>query len=160
MSMLVHLADEKKAKSILRSGIKPGKYMGGVYCMPVLPHFYITHQWLRELKSNGVKTIVAVYFKVDDLELVYAGRYNKPHGKINLGKAVREIMDLEDPLGYELIITRKIESSEILRIKNLPQNIGWRYMPNSHDVKPCTCEFCIRGTIRAGRLRTKREEEK
>ncbi len=156
MPTLVHLADEKKAKMILKSGLKPGKYTG-IYCMPVLQNFYVTHQWLRELKSSGVKTIVGIYFKIDPSEMVYAGKYGEKHKHITLGKAIADIMSLEDPLGYELIIDRKIESKEISRIKQLPQTVGWRYMPDSHNRKPCICEFCLRGTIKGARLRKKAE---
>ena len=67
-------------------------------------------------------------------------------------------MALEDPLGYELIIDRKIEPNEIKKARHLPQLIGWRYMPDSHTKKPCICEYCTRGTIKGNRLRKKAEE--
>lgn len=153
MPTLVHLADEKRAKMILKLGVKPWKYSKGIYCMPVLPNFYVSHQWLRELKSSGVKTIVGIYFKIDSSEMVYAGKYGNQHKHIPLGKAIAEIMSMGDPLGYELIIDRKIEASEITRIKQLPQTVGWRYTPDSHNKKPCLCEFCLRGTIKSAKLR-------
>ncbi|MFT3948560.1 MAG: hypothetical protein QM763_16475 [Agriterribacter sp.] len=109
MPILVHLADERDAKRILKSGIKPGKYSTGISCMPVLPDFYITHQWLRELKRNGVKTYIGVYFRLPSSQMVFAGKYNQEHKHITLGQAVKEIMGVADPLGYELIIDRKIE---------------------------------------------------
>jgi hypothetical protein len=155
MPTLIHFADEKQSKMIFKNGLKPGKNSDGIYCMPVLPNFYVTHQWLRELKSSGIKTLVGVYFKIDSDELVYAGKYGQNHRHITLGKAIAEIMGLEDPLGYELIIDRKIKASEIVKIKQLPQTIGWRYRPDSHNQKPCVCEYCIRGTIKADRLRKK-----
>jgi len=159
MPTLIHLADERRSKMILKNGLKLGKYNGGIYCMPVLPDFYVTHQWLRELKSSGIKTLIGVYFKIDSDELVYAGKYGQKHKHISLGKAIAEIMALKDPLGYELIIDRKIEAKEITKIKSLPQTIGWRYMPDSHNRKPCVCEYCIRGTIKADRLRKKNNTE-
>jgi hypothetical protein len=158
MPILVHLADEKHSKKILNGGIKIGRTRKGIYCMPVLPNFYVTHQWLRELKSSGAKTLVGVYFRVDTSELVYAGKFSKPHRHIPLGEAIKEIMTLDDPLGYELIIDRKIESVEIIKIKHLSQIIGWRYMPDSHLKKPCTCEFCTKGTIKGNRLRKKAKD--
>jgi len=129
--------------------------------MPVLPNFYVSHQWLRELKTTGVKSYIGVYFKLPSSEMVYAGRYGKPHKHITLGEAIREIMSLEDPLGYELIINRKIVPSEITKIKNLPQNIGWRYFPGSHNKKPCNCEYCLRGSIKGRKTlkRLNKEEE-
>lgn len=68
-------------------------------------------------------------------------------------------MTLEHPLGYELIIDRKIEPDEIQKIRHLPQTIGWRYMPDSHSRKPCTCEYCTRGTIKGIRLRKEEEDQ-
>lgn len=159
MPMLVHLTDEKQSKKILNAGIKSGKMLNGIYCMPVLPNFYVSHQWLRELKSGGAKTFVGVYFRLPSSEKVYAGKYNERHRHITLGEAIKEIMTLQDPLGYELIIDRKIEASEIKSIKHLPQTLGWRYMPDSHNSKPCNCEFCLRGIIKGNRLRKKFEDE-
>ena len=161
MPTLVHLADEKNAGKILKNGIKTGRYGTGLFCMPVLPNFYVSHQWLRELKRSGVRSYVGVYFKVPSLTMVYAGRYGKPHRHITVGEAIKEIMALEDPLGYELIIDRKILPGEITRIKNLPQNIGWRYFPESHNVKPCSCEYCLKGTIKGKKTfeRLKKQEE-
>ena len=157
MPTLVHLADEKDIKKILNAGIKPGKYRSGIYCMPVLPNFYVSHQWLRELKRSGAKTFACVYFKLPSSEIVFAGRYNDKHKKISLGEAIREIMSLEDPLGYELIIDRKIEPAEIVKVRSLPQKVGWRYKPGSKGLKPCSCEYCIRGLIKANRIREKFE---
>jgi len=153
MPILVHLADEKDANKILNSGLKIGKHRAGIYAMPVLSNFYVSHQWLRELKRRGVKTYVGIYFKMDSKELVYAGRYGREHKHITLSEAIKEIMHTENPLGYELIINRKIEPSEIHKIKPLPQNVGWRYQPKSHNTKPCGCEFCQRGQIKSRKLR-------
>ena len=159
MAILVHLADEKDLASIKKNGIKVGKRQRGIFCMPVLQDFYISHQWLRELKRSGTKTLIGVYFKLDSQELVYAGKYNQEHKHISLGEAIKEIMSLDDPLGYELIIDRKIEAKEIEKIRILPQKLGWRYCPTSHNEKPaCTCPVCIpTGTIRGKRLRDKIE---
>ena len=157
MPTLVHLADERKAKKILSSGLKIGKDRSGVFCMPVLPSYYITHQWLRELKRRGVRTFVGVYFKIDSSELILAGRYNEPHRHITIGQAIKEIMDLEDPLGYEIIIDRKIKPNEITGIKSLPQTIGWRYKPGSNGIRPCACSYCIKSTIKARSIRERYE---
>ncbi len=153
MPILVHLADERDAQRILKNGIKPGKYRSGIYCMPVLPDFYITHQWLRELKRNGVKTYIGVYFRVPSSQMVFAGKYNEEHKYITLGQAIGEIMHMHDPLGYELIIDRKIEPAEISKIRTLPQTIGWRYKPGSKGTKPCTCDYCIKSSIKANQIR-------
>lgn len=157
MPTLIHLADEKDAASIKQNGIKIGKFRSGIYCMPVLQNFYLSHQWLRELKRRGVKTFVGVYFKVDSKTMVFAGRYNNNHQHITIGEAIKEIQSIEDPLGYEIIIDHKIEAKAIHKIKNLPQNIGWRYQPRSNGKKPCSCEYCIKSSIKADRIRKKYE---
>ncbi|MCA6364242.1 MAG: HEAT repeat domain-containing protein [Bacteroidetes bacterium] len=159
MPFLVHLADERDAATIRKNGIKIGKYRPGVFCMPVLPNYYFTHQWLRELKRRGARTYVGVYFKLNSNEIVYAGKYNQPHKQITLGEAIKEIMSLDDPLGYELIIGRKIGTKEIDKIKILPQKTGWRYFPGSNRKKPaCACNMCIPiGSIKGKRLREKLE---
>lgn len=159
MPVLVHLADEREATSIRKNGIKIGKYRQGIFCMPVLQNFYVSHQWLRELKRSGARTYVGVYFKLDSKELVYAGKYNQEHMLITLGEAINEIMSLDDPLGYELIVERKIEAKEVDKIKFLPQKLGWRYYPSSHNKKPtCACPVCISsGSIKGKRLRDKIE---
>lgn len=159
MPTLVHLTDEKNSAKIKAAGISIGKYGAGIFAMPVLPSFYISHQWLRELKRSGARTFVGVYFKIPSSEMVYAGRYNQKHRYISLGEAVKEIMLLEDPLGYELILERKIQAKEILRIRHLPQNIGWRYFPNSHNKKPCNCEYCLRGAIKGKKTFDRLNEE-
>lgn len=159
MPTLVHLTDEKNFRNILRGGISAGRYGSGVYCMPVLPDFYITHQWLRELKRNGARSYIGVYFKLPSSELVYAGRYGKPHRHIPLGEAIKEIMELEDPLGYELIVARKIEAGEISRVRHLPQTLGWRYFPGSHNKRPCNCEYCLRGTIKGRKTLIRLDDE-
>jgi hypothetical protein len=125
----------------------------------VLPNFYISHPWLRKLKRSGAKTYIGVYFKVAFSEMVYAGRHGKPHKHTTLGDAIKEIMLLEDPLGYELIIDKKISADEISNIRNLPQTIGWRYFPESHIKKPCNCEYCLRGSIKGRKTKNRLDIE-
>jgi hypothetical protein len=155
MPTLVHLADERETSSIKKNGIKIGKFRQGIFCMPILTNFYLSHQWLRELKRSGVKTFVGVYFKMDSKTKVFAGHYNQDHRHIELGEAIKEIQTIDDPLGYEIIIDRKIEAKEIDKIKSLPQNIGWRYKPKANGLKPCGCDYCIKSTIKGNRVRQK-----
>ncbi len=155
MPTLVHLADERETSSIKKNGIKIGKHRQGIFCMPVLTNFYLSHQWLRELKRSGVKTFVGVYFKINSKTKVFAGHFNADHKHIELGEAIKEIQTIEDPLGYEIIIDRKIEAREIDKIKSLPQNIGWRYKPRANGLKPCGCDYCIKSTIKGNRIRQK-----
>ena len=153
MPTLIHLADERETASIMNAGIRPRAKGGGVYCLPVLPNFYVSHQWLRELKRWGARTYVGVYFKIHSDEMVFAGRFNEKHRLTRLGDAIKEIMSLDDPLGYELIVDRKINPTELSGIKHLPQTIGWRYSPKSHRQRPCACEYCLRGTIKGRRTK-------
>lgn len=157
MPVLVHLADERESAAVEKNGIKPGKGRQGIYCMPVTRSFYISHQWLRELKRRGVRSYVGVYFKLDSKTMVYAGKYHEKHKHITLGEAIKEITRMKDPLGYELLIDRKIESKEIESIRRLPQNMGWRYFPASHEKGiGCSCPMCLpRGEIKAKKLRDK-----
>lgn len=162
MPILVHLADKNDSKKILNAGIKPGQNRKGIFCMPVTQNFLVSHQWLRELKRSGVKNIVGVYFRLKSTEKVWAAHYNKIHKEITIGTAIKNLMQLEDPLGYEIIILRKIKASEILYIRDLPQVLGWRYKPHSQETRPyCTCPYCIPvGSIKSKKLKERLEEEK
>ncbi|MDR0871551.1 MAG: hypothetical protein LBN39_12250 [Planctomycetaceae bacterium] len=154
MPTLVHIADIKDIASIRRNGIKISKWRTGIYCAPVTPNFFISHQWLRELKRSGIRTLCAVYFRLPSDEIVFAGRYNTLHREIPLSEAMKEFNDSDNKLGYELIIQRKIMPGEILSIKSLPQNIGWRFSPESKGQPVfCTCKYCTRSQIKANRLR-------
>jgi len=154
MPTLVRLADVKEIASIRRNGIKVSKWSTGVYCMPVTPNFYVSHQWLCELKRSGQRTIWAVYFRLPSEETVLAGRYNAEHREIPLSEAMRDFNEGDQTLGYELIVLRKILPNEILSIKPLPQNVGWRVYPEAKGKLPfCTCRFCTRGRIKANRMR-------
>lgn len=54
-------------------------------------------------------------------------------------------MKADNPLGYEIIIPRTIQTEEIHRIRNIPQVLGWRYFPEAHGKAPCVCLCCERG---------------
>ena len=144
MPTLIHIADEKNAKKILTSGIRIGKYNKGIYFMPVTQDFFGSHQWIRELKRRGIKTFVGAYFKLNSDEIVWHGKYNEKHRKTTLGLGVKSFLNQEDRLGYEFFIDRKIEASEIHKVRAIPQNVGWRYFPHSHT-RPlnCACPMCI-----------------
>lgn len=162
MPVLVHLADKKNSNKILKTGIKLGKIINGIYCMPVTQNFLVSHQWLRELKRSGVKNIVGVYFRLNSAEKVWAAHYNQVHKEITIGTAIKHLLQLEDPLGYEIIILRKIEASEILYTRDLPQVLGWRYKPHSKETRPyCTCPYCIPvGSIKSKKLKDRLDAEK
>lgn len=163
MAIIVHLTSEKNVSGILRTGVKAeslrGRYQipipAGVFCMPVLPDFQISHQWLRELKRSGQKTIVGIYCRLSSEEPVWVGHYSQIHLFTTLGKAIGEILRSSNPEGYQLVVPRSLRAREIHRVKSLPQGVGWRYFPGSHREKPhCACFACIPlGSIKSKKLR-------
>jgi hypothetical protein len=83
-AMFVHLAPESRIALIRRNGIrrlrKPaGTFPGGVFAVPITRSFYLSHQWLRELKRRNQRTIMGVYFRVPDDEQVWVGHYRLVH---------------------------------------------------------------------------------
>src|SRR5215469_5278733 len=157
MAMFVHLTAEKNVKRILRNGItRLGRTCNaphGIFAMPVTRNFYVSHQWLRELRRKGQSPMVAVYFRIPDGDAVWVGHYNRSHRKMTAAKALALITKQSSPEGYEVIVPRKITESQIHRIKRLPQVLGWRYNPDSHGKKPCRCPVCLRGRYGAQKLR-------
>jgi hypothetical protein len=150
--MFVHLTHESRLKKILRVGInKLRKFQNGergLYAMPVTRNFYVSHQWLRELKRGehrGGGPIVGIYFRIPDEEIITVGHFNQAHQKMTAAQAVATISSNIPAEGFEVIIYRKISASEIHRSRELPQVIGWRYYPEAHGKKPCGCPYCQRG---------------
>jgi hypothetical protein len=148
--MFVHLTPEKHVKQILRAGIipprRPSRWLtswpGCVYAMPVTPDFYLSHQWLRELKRQGQRTICAVYFRIPDEESVWVGHYSQNHRSMTAAEAVGLILESRAVEGYEVIISRPITAGEIYRVRHLPQVVGWRYQPGAHELSTCMCIVC------------------
>ena len=165
MATFVHLTSEKNISSIKRTGIKTtikgeNGYPNGFFSQAVTPNFYISHQWLRELKRKGQKTLCGIYFRIPDNENVWVGHYNKNHVLTTAANAIRIIQNNESFLGYQVYIPRKVEKKEIIKIKYLPQNIGWRYYPEAHGKKPCGCPICIpNGEIKSRKIRQQWELE-
>lgn len=159
MPMLVHLAPENTAKAIHRAGIRaaPTTVAGvprGVFCMPMLPNYFATHQWLRELKRGGQRTIAAIDFRLHADEPALFGHYGRAHAETTVGRAIGALMEMEDSQGFEIVIPRSIRRDEILRIRALRQVIGWRHRPGSHRARPCPCRVCLpKGGIKSSRFR-------
>lgn len=158
MPILTHLTPEKAARPILRAGIRAISHgLGtpeGVFCMPILPDDFATHQWLREVKRCGQRTVVAVDFRLPSDEPAWVGHYGRPHAETTVGRAIGMLMRLADRRGFEVIVPRAIRKDEILRVRTPRQVIGWRYWPEAHGNRPCPCRACQpRGTIRSRRLR-------
>ena len=158
MAMFVHLAPESRAALIRRNGIRrlrraAGNFPGGIFAVPVTRNFYISHQWLRELKRRNEGSIIGIYFRIPDADPVWVGHYGQAHRWMSAAEAVNEFMTAEDARGWEVIIPRRIEAAEIHRFRKLPQVVGWRISPDAKGRKPCTCSYCSRGEYGAQRLR-------
>lgn len=162
MSIFVHLTSESNLGSIQKNGIKPGKIhfenvTQGIFCMPVINDFLSTHQWLREIKRFSKKNIVGVYFKIPDNELVWCGLYSEEPKQYKANEAVDTFMKVENRLGFQVVLPRKLFRKEVLRIKHLPQMLGWRYYPNAHEKKLCFCPACLgRGEFNTSKIREQR----
>lgn len=139
-----------------RSGINLG-YTGegrkGVYAMPVMPNFYASHRWLRELGRHQAGTLVAVDFVIPDDTEVLVGHYSEASVPVTATEAARVVTHAEQPLGYEVVVPRRVEAREIKRVRNVPQVVGWRSWPPAHGNRPCACEFCSRGQPGGARIR-------
>jgi hypothetical protein len=161
--LLVHIAPEPVAKRIKRSGIAARRldhpYEGCdrlVWAFPVMESFTLTHQWARELKRNGTRTLVAVTFRIPDDEPVFAHRYNAEPQRVTAAEAVALIRAMEDPRGGQIVIPRRIDADEIVRIRPLLSAFGWRYFPESKaaEGRPCDCLMCTpQGEVKAKRYR-------
>lgn len=163
MAMFVHLTPESRCERIRRNGIRrlrrtSGGFPGGVFAVPVTRNYYISHQWLRELKRRNQGSIAGIYFRIHDEEQVWVGHYNQNHRWMTSAEAVAVFMTAEDAMGWEVVIPRRITASEIHRVRTLPQIVGWRYWPGANGKPPfCTCKFCARGDYGAQRLRERKE---
>jgi hypothetical protein len=167
MAMFVHLTTEENSDAIRRSGIRrqatgletPPR---GCYAMPVVRNFFVSHQWLRELKRGRAGgPFVGVHFRIPDDQEVWVGHYGRNHGAMSASEAIATFDEAEDRMGWEVIIPRRIEASEIHRIRHLPQVLGWRYFPGSNGKPPaCTCKYCIGGTYGSNRFRAKFEQKR
>ena len=63
MVSFIHIADKKDEAAIVKNGISAAKRRKGplgVFAVPVLPNFTTTHQWARELKRRGARTLIAL----------------------------------------------------------------------------------------------------
>jgi hypothetical protein len=159
MAMFVHLTPATRVPIIRRNGIRRqrravGDLPSGVFAVPVTRNFYVSHQWLRELKRSNAGSISGVYFRIPDCERVWVGHYRQTHRWMTAAEAVGEFESAADAQGWEVVIPRRIEADELHRVRRLPQVIGWRFFPNAKGKPPfCTCRFCTRGEYGSRQLR-------
>lgn len=127
--------------------------------MPMLPDYFASHQWLRELRRGGVRNFVAVDFRVRASEPVYVGHYGRPHVVTTVGRTVRLLMNEADPRGWEFILPRAVEADEIVKVRPVSRVVGWRYQPGANGTKPCACDYCVRGLYGSRRMRDRLSPE-
>jgi len=155
MVSFIHIADKNDEASIARNGIRTAKRETGprgVYAMPVVPDYAITHQWARELKRQDVRTLICVQFRIPNDEIVLVGQYNGEKLEMTASEAAAAFLKHTGTIGFEVVVPRKIMPKEIARTYLAPRVTGWRYYPEAKGRKPCHCKFCNRGEIRAQRL--------
>jgi hypothetical protein len=161
VAMFVHLAPESQVGRIRRNGIgrlrrATGSTPRGVFAVPVTRNFYVSHQWLRELKRRGKGPIAGVYFRMPDEEQVCMGHYGRVHRWLSAAEAAAEFTASDDAMGWQVVIPRRIEADEIHRTRRLTQLLGWRYFPGAKGKPPfCTCRFCNKGEYGAAKLRAR-----
>lgn len=131
-----------------------------VYATPVLSDFQVSHQWLRELKNRGIRTIGALQLTIPDEEEVLVGRYSEEPLTVTAAQAVKIFREHKTGLGLQVLILRRIEPKEITRSYVPTQIVGWRYFPEAHGKPPfCGCDYCQRGRIKNRKIREKYEAQ-
>ncbi len=141
MALFVHCAPERLARRIRRSGLTGPP----LFCFPVLPSYTLTHQWARELRRDGrSRSTVAVTFALPDAESVEVGHFGRPRVTLPAAEAVALVRALADPLGYEVVVPRAVAPGELRRIRAVSRRVGWRYTPDEHGRRPCSCPACLR----------------
>jgi len=160
MARFIHLTDERLLNRLKKSGIR-ATFWGRdkircVYATPVLQDFQISHQWLRELKNRGIRTIGALQFKIPDDEEVLVGRYNEEPLRVTAARAAKVFREHVSGLGLQVLVLRRIEAREISGAYVPTQIVGWRYHPDAHGKPPfCGCSYCQRGLIKNRKIREK-----
>jgi hypothetical protein len=161
----VHLTPERNARGIVRSGIaarsRGQSEDSGVYCMPVLASFTLTHQWVRELRRWHPGVLVAVHVRLPDDTQVTVGKYSAGPARLSAAQAGELVRALPDPRGYEVFVPRAISAHEVHRVRRVPQGIGWRYLPGAHGRAPCACPVCLTpGTPGAAKIRRRFSQDR
>ncbi|MET8336975.1 hypothetical protein [Streptosporangium canum] len=158
MPLFTHLTSADDVRSIRRAGVRARSRdhegTAGVFCLPILPSYQLTHQWGRELRRGGRRTMVAVDFRLPDDEPVFVGHYGRAHQELPSAEAAALIAGCEDARGYEVFVPRAITAKELHRVRAVNPVTGWRYMPGVHGRFPCPCPMCIpRGQYGGAKIR-------
>jgi len=162
LATFVHLAPEKRVARIRRHGIASRSRLGlarGVLAMPVVRSYYVSHQWLRELRRCGDRAFAGVYFRVADDRPVLVGHYGSGHRRATAAEAVAIVAAEPSAEGYEVFIPGRVEPEAIRRVRRLRRVLGWRYFPGAHGRPPCACPVCLpRGAPWSRRIRERRAD--
>jgi hypothetical protein len=158
MALYLHLAPARERRHIEQAGIRAHPAlpnMRGVFAMPVVPNYFHTHQWMRELRKWRALPMIGIYVRIPDDEIVWAGRYNSTHQAMTAAEAASHMMRGDDEaLGFEVVVPRHIPPAAIQRIRHMPRVVGWRHYPGAQGKRPCGCPACaVRGEIKTRRLR-------
>jgi len=155
VTQFVHFTDSKKVARVAKRGILAVKTrlegVRGCYCTPVLQDYFRTHQWLRELKRRGMKTILAVQFNLAPETRVWVGRFSGGHVEVTAAEAAALFAEHKDGMGLEVVVPHSVPRSAIRRVYQPSQVLGWRYAPELKGRKPCGCRFCNFGQIKGSR---------
>jgi hypothetical protein len=155
VAVLTHLIPAKLAARARKNGLKAGAR--GLFCMPLLPNYFVSHQWMRELKRRGQRTFVAVDFRLRSDEKIAVGHYGHEKVTTTVGKAIADIMSIADPRGWELVLPRSVAAAEIVNVRPVARVAGWRYFPGAHARRPCACDYCSRGEYNSRSIRRRLE---
>jgi hypothetical protein len=155
---LLHLAPSSKERAIRRSGLAGGRVRiadetgavvalpRAVFAMPVVPGFWTSHQWLRELRRWHDERMVAVHFRLPDQEPVHVGRFGAAHRLLPAAAAARWVMD--HPEGAQVVVTRSIPRRDVTALRAVPQLVGWTGKPETDASRRCVCIVCLPGGSR------------
>ncbi len=139
MVSFIHIANRNDEESIVKNGIRSPKHktgVRGVYAVPVIISHLTTHQWARELKRRGIRSLRCVQFRIPDGEYVLAGKYNGEKLQMTASEAAAAFLKHTDPMGLEAIVPRSIIPKEITRTHPAPRITGWRYYAAAKGKKP------------------------
>jgi hypothetical protein len=78
--------------------------------------------------------------------------------RVTASEAIKVALEHTDPEGLEVILPRKVEPEEIIKIYKPSRNVGWRYYPGSNGKKPCGCPYCQKGFPYSKKLQRSYEE--
>jgi hypothetical protein len=97
----LHIADKNDEGSIVKNGISSAKRKAGprgVYAVPAVPSYATTHQWAREIKRSGVRTLICMQFRIPDDEFVLVGRYDGEKLEMAADEAAGTFLKHTDPM--------------------------------------------------------------